>query len=179
MNISIDNRYCNRFIHLGRLIFSVNRSGVSVNNPVDIWERACAYRSGYSREAPLTQSATEVRSSLLDSSMLWLFRETIMSPIIIFTSSPTCFAGTNAIGIGLITVKDRIFSTSATSANPPFIFLLWSGQCLRNDQMTLAFHVLQNVCHVIIFITIYSYSWTWYKPMIAIIKSRQAISIRY
>ena len=42
MNMSIDNRYCNRFIHIGRPIFSVNRSGASVYNPDDIWERACA-----------------------------------------------------------------------------------------------------------------------------------------
>ena len=42
MNMSIDNRYCNRFIHIGRPIFSVNRSSASVYNPDDIWERACA-----------------------------------------------------------------------------------------------------------------------------------------
>ena len=41
MNMSIDNRYCNRFIHIGRPIFSVNRSSASVYNPDDIWERAC------------------------------------------------------------------------------------------------------------------------------------------
>ena len=42
MNMSINNRYCNRFIHIGRPIFSVNRSGASVYKPDDIWERACA-----------------------------------------------------------------------------------------------------------------------------------------
>ena len=42
MNTSIDNRYCNRFIHIGRPIFSVNRSGASVYNPDHIWEHACA-----------------------------------------------------------------------------------------------------------------------------------------
>ena len=42
MNMSIDNRYCNRFIHIGRPIFSVNCSCASVYNPDDIWERACA-----------------------------------------------------------------------------------------------------------------------------------------
>ena len=61
------------------------------------------------REAPLTQAATQVGSSLLDSSMLRLFREATMSPLIVFTSSTTCFAGTNSIGIDLITVKDRFF----------------------------------------------------------------------
>ena len=42
MNMSIDNRYCNRFIHIGRPILSVNRSDASVYNPDDIWERAYA-----------------------------------------------------------------------------------------------------------------------------------------
>ena len=49
----------------------------------------------YTREAPLTQSATQVRSSLLDSSMLWLFRKAITTPIIVFTSSATSFAEGN------------------------------------------------------------------------------------
>ena len=131
MNISIDNRYCNRFIHLGRPIFTVNSSCAPVYNPDHIWERACACRSGNTREALLTQSATQVGSSLPDSSMLWQFREPIMSPIIVFTSSPTCFAGINAKAIDLITVKDRFFSTSATSDNLPFLLVVirW----LRND----------------------------------------------
>ena len=42
MNMSIDNRYCNRFSHIERQIFSVNRSGAYVHNPNDIWECACA-----------------------------------------------------------------------------------------------------------------------------------------
>ena len=42
MNMVIDNRYCNRFIHIGRPIFSVKRSSASVYNPDDILERACA-----------------------------------------------------------------------------------------------------------------------------------------
>ena len=68
-----------------------------------------AHARCYTREAPLTQSATQVGSSLLDSSMLWLFREAITYPIIVFTSIPTCFAGTKSIAIDLITVKDRFF----------------------------------------------------------------------
>ena len=156
MNILIDNRYCNRFIYLGRPIFFVNRSGASVYNPHDIWKRACAYQSGYSRKAPLTQSATQVRSSLLDSLMLWLFREPILSPIIIFTSSPTCFAGTNAIAIGLI-------STSATSDNPPFLLVVirW----LRIDDFSISC-APECMSHKT-FITVYFYIWTWYKPILA------------
>ena len=124
MNMSIDNRYCNRFIHIRRPIFSVNRSSASVYNPNDFGN---AHARCYTREAPLIQSATQVGSSQLDSSMLWLFREAITSPIIVFTSIPTCFAGTNSIAIDLITVKDRFFFLSighqpgATSDNPAAI----------------------------------------------------------
>ena len=59
MIISIDNRYCKRSIHLGRPIFPVNRNGASL---------FLQYRPhlgshmrvspGYTREAPVTQSAT-------------------------------------------------------------------------------------------------------------------------
>ena len=53
------------------------------------------------------------------SSMLLLFRELIMSPVILFTSSPTCFAGTSSTAIHFINMKD-FFAASATSNNPPF-----------------------------------------------------------
>ena len=98
-----------------------------------------AHARCYTREAPLIQSATQVGSPLLDSSMLWLFREAITSPIIVFTSIPTCYAGTNSIAIDLITVKDRFFflSASATSPGPPATirppFLLVVIRWLRND----------------------------------------------
>ena len=59
----------------------------SVYNPDHIWDHACAC---HTREAPVTQSATRVGSSLLDSSMLLLFRQPITCPIIVFTSGPTC-----------------------------------------------------------------------------------------
>ena len=36
-----------------------------------------------------------------------------------------------------------------------------------------------RMCHMKILITIYFYIWTWYKPIIAIIKARQGISIKY
>ena len=44
MSISIDSRYCNRFINLGRPIFPLNHSGASaamVYNPNNIQDRAC------------------------------------------------------------------------------------------------------------------------------------------
>ena len=121
MNMTINNRYCNRFIHVGRLIFSVNRSGASVYNPDDIWE--CAYAVLHSRGTahPICDPSRIISACCraLNSSMLWLFREAITCPIIVFTSSPTCFAGTNAIAIDLMTAKDRFF----------FSIMLWSGDC--------------------------------------------------
>ena len=57
INISIDNRYYNRFIHLGKLIFTVNHNGACVYNPDHTWDRACVC---YTRDAPLTQSVTWV-----------------------------------------------------------------------------------------------------------------------
>ena len=141
MNISIDNRYCNRFIHLGRPIFSGNRSGASVYNPDLIWQRACAYRC-YTREPPVIQSATRVVSSLLDRSMLSLFHEPIMSPIIVFTSSPTCLASKNSIAIDLITIKDRFLQHRRPATI--WYFFLDSGDCA----MSWAFRVLQKICRI-------------------------------
>ena len=57
INISIDNRYDNWFIHLGRPIFTVNHNGACVYTTDYTWDRACAC---YTREAPLTQSANWV-----------------------------------------------------------------------------------------------------------------------
>ena len=57
INISIDNRYDNRFIHLGRPIFTVNYNGACVYKSGYTWDRACAC---YTCEAPLTQSANRV-----------------------------------------------------------------------------------------------------------------------
>ena len=60
--------------------------------------------------------------------------------IIVFTSSPTCFAGKKSIVIRLITMKDRFFSAPARIRH----FVLWSGGCA----MTVAFHVLQKICRI-------------------------------
>ena len=88
INISIDNRYDNRFIHLGRPIFIVNHNGDCVYTTDYTWDRACAC---YTREAPLTQFCElGVGSSLLNNSILLLFRQPLTSSIIVFTSGPTC-----------------------------------------------------------------------------------------
>ena len=104
LTISIDNRYCNRFMYLERSIFAVNCSGDSVYNPDNNWKRTCAYRCWpwrYTRKPPVTQSVTRVGSLLLDSSMPFLFHETITSWKIVFTSNHTYFPGQNSIAIDL------------------------------------------------------------------------------
>ena len=57
IKISIDNRYDNRLIHLGRPILTVNHNGACVYTTDYTSDRACAC---YTREAPLTQSANWV-----------------------------------------------------------------------------------------------------------------------
>ena len=110
----------------------------------------------YTREAPLSQSATQVRSSLLDSSMLWLFREAITSPIIVFTSQSHLLRWYK---LNCNRFKDRerlIFLQHRPPVTLCHFFLLRSGDCA----MTLAFHVLQKIYRMEIFITIYFYIWT-------------------
>ena len=94
INISIDNRYNNPFIHLGRPIFPVSQNGAArcLQSRPHLVSRMRV--SGcYTREAAVSQSATRVGSSLLDSSMLLLFCQPITSPIIEVTSGPTCLLG--------------------------------------------------------------------------------------
>ena len=157
MNMSIDNRYCNRFIHTGRPIFSVNRNSASVYNPNDIWECACAVLHSRSTAHPICDPSRIIATRQLNAlTVSW--SHTVSNNCI--TSIPTCFTGTNSIAIDLITVKDRFFFSQH---RPParghqrqsgrHFFLLWSGDCA----MTLAFHVLQKICRMKISIQIYLY----------------------
>ena len=142
-----------------------------------------AHARCYNREAPLIQSATQVGSSQLDSSMLWLHREAITSPIIVFTSIPTCFAGTNSIAIDSITVKDRFFFSQhrppagpgpPATSRPPFLLVVirW----LRNDFSIP--RAPENMSHENIHSNLFVHL-DWYKPTIAIIKACRDISIKY
>ena len=157
MNMTINNRYCNRFIHVGRLIFSVNRSGASVYNPDDIWEYAYAVLHSRGTAHPICDPSRIIAACCraLNSSMLWLFHEAITCPIIVFTSSPTCFAGTNSIAIDLMTAKDRFFFSIIHQRQSAI-----SSCCDQMIVQWLAFHVLQKICHMKIFVTIDFYIWT-------------------
>ena len=154
--------------------------GVSNHNPNDIWERACAVLHSRGTAHSICNPSRIIAT--VDSSMLWLFREAIMSPLIVFTSSPTCFAGTNSIGIDLITMKDRFFLSigpraSATSDNPPFLLVVNQVIRLHNDFSIP--RAPENMSHDNIYIAINFYIWTSYKPGIAIIKACRGISIKY
>ena len=139
MNMSIDNRHCNRFIHIGRPIFSVNRSGASVYNPEDIWERACVHQDKMCGVTLARHCSFKLGPKSDHRYSTAQCSDCSVKPIIVFTSIHTCFAGTNSIAINLITVKDRFFffSASATSPGPPATirppFLLVVIRWLRND----------------------------------------------
>ena len=140
MNMSIDNRYCNRFIHIGRPIFCELQRCLCLQSRWHLGTRVRGVTLARHRSSNLRPG--QVGSSLLDSSMLWLFCEAMPSPIIVFTSIPTCFAGTNSIAIDLITVKDRFcFSASATSPGPPATIL----DCFT---LLLARHIADVSCYI-------------------------------
>ena len=67
-SISIDSRYCNQFINLGRPIFSLNHSGASATTVFTIMTTfRIAHGLCYTRAERATQSVTRVGSSLLDA----------------------------------------------------------------------------------------------------------------
>ena len=106
-SISIDSRYCNRFINLGRPIFPLNHSGASASTVFTIRTTfGIAHALCYTRAERATQSATRVGSSLLDSFTL---PSTHYVPKILFTFSPIRRACTNSIAIYLIIMRDFIF----------------------------------------------------------------------
>ena len=72
---------------------------------ISIWQRYGTIRQSAQICDPSGIIAT-------DSSMLLLFRESITSPMIIFTSGPTCFAGANSIAIDVFKIKGRFFPTA-------------------------------------------------------------------
>ena len=102
MSISIDSRYCNRLINLGRPIYPLNHSGASAATVFTIPTTFCiAHARCYPRAERATQSATQAGSSQLDSL-------TVPSTIV-FTFSPICRDCTNSIAIYLIIMRDFIF----------------------------------------------------------------------
>ena len=154
MSISIDNRFCNRFINLGRPIFSLNHSGASAATVFTIPTTfGIAHAPCCTRAERATQSAARVGSSLFD---FLTVPSTHYVPKIVFTFSAICRACKNSIAIYLIIMRDLIFffSASARTSNPPLGLLVGcdSNGRQRNQScdcaMTLAFHVHQKICRI-------------------------------
>ena len=104
---SIDSRYCNRFINLGRPIFPLNHSGASAATVFTIPTTfGIAHVRCYTRVERPTQSATRVGSSLLDSLTV---PSTHFVPKIVFAFSPISRACTNSIVMYSIIMRDFIF----------------------------------------------------------------------
>ena len=155
-SISIDSRYCNRFINLGRPIFPLNHSGASVATVFTIPTTfGIAHARCYNRAERATQSAIRVGSSQLDSlTVLW----THYVPKIVFPFSPiyrACINSIAIIAIYLIIMKDFIFSLHqpAPAIRHFFWLVVIAGDGRQRNQprdcaMTWAFHVLQKICRI-------------------------------
>ena len=142
--ISIDRCYWNRFTNLGRPLFSLNHSGASaavftIPTPFGIAHARC-----YTRSEPATQSATQVRSLLLD---VLSVPSTHYIPQIAFIFSLICLGCT----IYLVTIKDLISSQHQPPTTIRHSFLLSSGNCAMDRgtcTMTFTSHVLHKICRI-------------------------------
>ena len=138
INISSDNRYYNRFIHLGRPIFPVNHNGASVFTIPTTFGIAHAHATLARHRSPnLRPECWIIATPQLDA---------LTVPSTHYISDNCTYfqlhllAGTNSFAIDLMTMKD-FFSASATS-NAPFLLV---GCCDRRwFAVTLAVHVLQK-----------------------------------
>ena len=153
LNMSIDNRCCNRFIHIRRLIFSVNRRGASVYNLYDIWECACAVLHSRDTAHPICEPSRIIATRQL--SALTVPWSHYISNNCIYVQSPLH----HWYKLNCRRFNDRerlIFLWHQPPATVRHFILLWSGDCA----MTLAFDVLQKIYRKKICITNYFYIWT-------------------
>ena len=147
-SFSIDSRYCNRFINLGRPIFPLNHNGDSVATVFIIPTTfGIAHTRCYTLAERATQSAIRVGSSQLDSLTV---PSTHYVPKIVFVFSPICRACTNSIAIYLIIMKDFIFfSASARTSNPPFLLVgcdSWWRQACSGTSLVIAQWLEHSTC---------------------------------
>ena len=100
-----------------------------------------------------------VWSSLLNSSILLLFRQPLTSSMIVF--SPTCL---HKLNCNRFYAHERLFFSASAPNNPPFLPVgaLWLpviAQWLEHSTCS------RNMSHKNI-ITIHFHIWTWYTPTI-------------
>ena len=151
MNMSIDNRYCNRFIYIGRPIFFVNRRGASVYNPDNICERACAVLHSRGTAHPICDPSRIIATRQLNAlTVPW--SHNVSNNCIYIHSYLLRWYKLNCNRFNHCK-RPIFFSQHGPPATIRHFFLLWSGDCA----MTLASHVLQKICHMKIFIEIYFY----------------------
>ena len=141
INISIDNRYYHRLIHIRRLIFPVNHNGASVYNPDHIWDRACAC---YTREALVAQSATWV-SDHRSSTVWWSYcsvNPLHLQNLYFFPAPSACWYKLNS---NRFNDHERL-NFSSQHRPPAFRHFLLTVVIAGDCAMALAFHVLQKIC---------------------------------
>ena len=150
INISIGNRYYNRFINLGRPIFSLNHSGASAATVFTIPTTfGIAHVPCYTRAERATQSAARVGSSLFD---FLTVPSTHYVHKIVFTFSPICRACKNSIAVCLIIMRDLIFLGIGPHQQLPLSLLVGCDSNGRQGNqpcdcaMTWAFHVTKKIC---------------------------------
>ena len=136
MNMSIDNRYCNRFIHIGRPIFSVNRSSASVYNPDDIWECACAVLHSRGTAHPICDPSRIIATRQLNAlTVPW--SHNVSNNCIYIHSYLLRWYKLNCNRFNHCERLIFFFSASATSPGPPATirppFVLVVIRWLRND----------------------------------------------
>ena len=147
-SISIDNRFCNRFINLGRPIFSLNHSGASAATVFTIPTTfGIAHAPCYIRD-----ERPELDHRYL---IFLLFRQHIMSPKLYLPSvRSVVLVKTQLQSIQSPRRTWFFFSASARTSNPPLSLLVGcdSNGRQRNQPcdctMTLAFHVHQKICGI-------------------------------
>ena len=150
-SISIDCRYCNRFINLGRPIFSQNHSGSSAATVFTIPTTfGTAHAQCYTRAERPTQSTTRVGPSLLDALTV---PSTQYVHKIVFTFRPMSLVCTNSM-VNLRKHHEILyFSLHQQSAFPGPPFLVGCDSWwLRNDLSIL--RAPENI------ITIYLHMWS-------------------
>ena len=143
MNILIDNWYCNWFIYFGWPILPMNYyvTSLCLQSQPHLGSRmhmSVLHLGGTAH--PICDLSQIIATRELDALTVPLTHQ-ISNDYIYFHSH--LLAGTNSTAISLMTMKGWFFS----QYQPQAIFLLAvviAGDCA----MTLAFHVLQIVCHI-------------------------------
>ena len=131
LNISIDIRYCNRFIHLDEPIFSVNHNGASLCLQSRPHLESCMRMSmlhSWGTGHPICDLSRIIATRQLDA-LTVPSTHYVSNNCVYFQSY--LLAGTNSIVIDLMTTKDlTVFSASA---NLPFLLGWCDCRWLRSD----------------------------------------------